>query len=52
MMHPLHWRYIWLKGWPEVEEISEKSKVEKAIQYWRKLPVRVTRIIEPAIRSI
>ena len=49
--YPLHWHYIWLKGRPENEEPSEKSKFEKAIQYWRKLPVPVTKIIGPAIRK-
>lgn len=49
--HPLHWHYIWLKGRPESEETTEKSKFEKAIQYWQKLPVPVTKIIGPAIRK-
>lgn len=49
--HPLHWHYIWVKGRPDDEDSSKKSKFEKAIQYWQMLPVPVTKIIGPAIRK-
>ena len=48
---PLHWHYIALDGQPIGEETSEKSKFERAIQYWQKLPVPVTKIIGPMIRK-
>ena len=48
---PLHWHYILLNGQPIIEETSEKSKFEKAIHFWKKLPVRVTKIIGPMIRK-
>jgi serine/alanine adding enzyme len=48
---PLHWHYISLNGQPVDEEPSEKSKFEKAIRYWQKLPVPVTKVIGPLIRK-
>ena len=48
---PLHWHYIFLNGRPVELETSEKSKFDKAIQYWKKLPVPVTKIIGPRIRK-
>jgi len=48
---PFHWHYIYLKGEPPGLENSEKSKFEKAIQYWQKLPVPVTKVIGPRIRK-
>ena len=47
----LHWHYISLNGQPIIEETSEKSKFDKAIQYWQKLPVPVTKILGPMIRK-
>ncbi len=47
----LHWHYITLQGQPVDEETTEKSKFDKAIQYWQKLPVPVTKIIGPWIRK-
>ncbi len=47
---PLHWHYISLDK-KLTEEKSEKSKSEKAIRYWQKLPVPVTKIIGPRIRK-
>ena len=47
---PLHWQYIYLKD-TAVPDVLEKSRFEKAIQYWKKLPIPVTRIIGPAIRK-
>jgi len=48
---PLHWHYISLTGKPVVEPGSEKSKFEKAIRFWQKLPLSVTKIIGPMIRQ-
>jgi serine/alanine adding enzyme len=48
---PLHWHYLSLNGTTINEETSEKSKFDKAIQYWQKLPVPVTKIIGPMIRK-
>ena len=48
---PLHWQYIYLKGEPPASETSEKAKFEKAIRYWQKLPVSVTKILGPRIRK-
>ncbi len=48
---PLHWHYISLDGQPVNDDTSEKSKFDKAIQYWQKLPVPVTKIIGPMIRK-
>ena len=47
----LYWHYISLKGKPISQDSSEKSKFNKAIQYWQKLPVCVTQIIGPMIRK-
>ena len=47
----LHWHYIALDGQPISEETSEKSKFEKAIRFWQKIPVPVTKIIGPMIRK-
>ena len=48
---PLHWHHISLNGWPIGTETSEKSKFDKAIKYWQKLPVPVTRVFGPMIRK-
>ena len=48
---PLHWHYISLNGKSIGVQASEKSEFEKAIQYWQKLPVPVTKIIGPMIRK-
>jgi CelD/BcsL family acetyltransferase involved in cellulose biosynthesis len=48
---PLHWHYIVLDGRGMHESRNERSKYEKAIQYWRRLPVPVTRMIGPMIRK-
>ena len=49
--NPLHWHYISIKGKSADTETSEKSKFEKAINLWQKLPVSVTKIIGPMIRK-
>jgi lipid II:glycine glycyltransferase (peptidoglycan interpeptide bridge formation enzyme) len=48
---PLHWTYISLNDQPINETVSEKSKFEKAIRIWKKLPVSVTKVIGPRIRK-
>ena len=47
----LYWHCISLNGHQVGEETSEKSKFEKAISYWQKMPVPVTKIIGPMIRK-
>jgi len=48
---PLHWHYFSVNGGPIDDEASEKVKFEKLMQYWRKLPVSVTKIVGPMIRK-
>ena len=47
----LHWHYISLNGEPVDTETFAKSKFEKAISYWKELPVPLTRAIGPMIRK-
>ena len=47
----LHWHYISLDSQPIDEETSEKSKFDKAIRFWQKIPVPITKIIGPMIRK-
>ena len=47
----LHWHFISLNGQTVGHETDQKSKFEKAIRYWQKLPLPVTRIIGPMIRK-
>ncbi len=49
--NPLHWHFVSLNGNTIDEETSEKSRFDKAIQYWQKLPVPVTKYIGPMIRK-
>lgn len=49
--HQLHWHYIYLNGRIHDKETTEQTKFDRAIQYWKKLPVPVTRIIGPMIRK-
>jgi len=48
---PLHWQYISLNGKSIEKETPEKSKFDKAIKFWQKLPVPVTKILGPMIRK-
>ena len=49
---PLHWHSFSLEGKSTLSaEVSEKSGFDKAIQYWQKLPVSITKIIGPSIRK-
>jgi serine/alanine adding enzyme len=48
---PIYWQNISLNGHlPEIQG-NDKSKFKTAIDYWRKLPVPVTRIIGPHLRK-
>ncbi len=48
----LNWHNIYLNNPPpQHAETSEKSRFDKAIEYWKKLPVSLTRIIGPMIRK-
>ena len=44
---PLQWHYFSLNDKPIDENIAEKPKFDKAIHYWQKLPVPLTKIIGP-----
>ncbi len=48
---PLYWHYIFLDGKLPNLESSGKERFEKAIRYWQKLPLVVTRVIGPSIRK-
>jgi FemAB-related protein (PEP-CTERM system-associated) len=48
---PLHWYYFLADDHPMEEDDSEKSRFDKAIQYWKKLPVFITKMIGPPIRK-
>jgi FemAB-related protein (PEP-CTERM system-associated) len=47
----LHWHYIYLNGQPDNTDSSEKSKFDRAIRQWKKLPVSITRFMGPMIRK-
>jgi len=47
----LYWHYISTDNRAISEESDEKSKFNKAIEYWKRLPVSVTKIIGPMIRK-
>ena len=47
----LYWHYFLMNGHPTGEKDSEKSRFDKAIRYWKKLPVIVTKMIGPPIRK-
>ena len=47
----LHWQYINLNGLPLNNYLDQKSKFQRAIQYWQKLPVPLTKILGPPIRK-
>ena len=48
---PLNWHYIFLEGEPSDQETSEKSRFDKAIKFWQKIPISITKIIGPPIRK-
>ena len=47
----LQWLYITIDSQSIEVKISEKSKFDKAIRYWKKLPVSITKFIGPSIRK-
>jgi len=49
--HPLHWQFIMRDGSNMEEETDEKAALGKAVKYWKKLPIVVTRIVGPMIRG-
>ncbi len=48
---PLYWHYISLDGELPDPESSGKERFEKAMRYWQRLPLLVTRVIGPSIRK-
>ena len=48
---PLHWYYASLNGKSISGVSTEKSRFDRAIYYWQKIPVPVTKIIGPMIRK-
>ncbi len=48
---PLYWHYISLNNRAISSEPDEKSKFSKAVEYWKRLPVSLTKIIGPLIRK-
>jgi len=48
---PLYWSTISSNGNIIEEELNIKSKFDKAIQCWKKMPVPITKIIGPRIRK-
>ena len=47
----LDWHYISLNGNVFTEETPENSRFARAIEYWKKLPVQITRIVGPMLRK-
>jgi len=48
---PLQWQYIAISGASAESGVTQKSRFERAIRYWQKLPVGVTRILGPIVRK-
>ncbi|MCI0564885.1 MAG: FemAB family PEP-CTERM system-associated protein [Nitrososphaera sp.] len=48
---PLYWHCFSVNGKPLDLERSDKARFQKAIRYWKMLPLPVTRIIGPCIRK-
>ena len=48
---PLFWHNISPDGSAVEENTIDKSKFDKAVQYWQKLPVPVTKLVGPRIRK-
>jgi len=48
---PLHWHYFSLNGKRLKGESDDKARFDKAIRYWQRLPVPVTKIVGPMIRK-
>jgi serine/alanine adding enzyme len=48
---PLNWQYLSVNRKPGESNLSEKTKYSKAIKYWQKMPVHLTKILGPIIRK-
>ena len=48
---PMYWHNIVLNGKPAGNNESEKSRYEKAIRYWKRLPLPISNMIGPYIRK-
>ncbi len=48
---PLYWYYISLSDSMGHKAESEKERFKKAINYWKKLPIPITKILGPMIRK-
>jgi len=48
---PLYWHDVLLKSNSLENESNNSSKYNKAIQFWQKLPVNITKLIGPMIRK-
>jgi FemAB-related protein (PEP-CTERM system-associated) len=48
---PLHWHYIFVNGKSREVESSPTERFGRVSNYWKKLPLLVTRIIGPSIRK-
>jgi len=48
--NPLYWQYVSLDEGKVAVPGSEKSRFDRAIYYWKKLPVPLTKLIGPMIR--
>jgi len=46
----LHWQYLSIKGRRSESPKLEKSNFQRAIHYWQRLPVPLTRVLGPMIR--
>ncbi len=47
----LHWQFIFINSKESQKEFSDSSKMQKAVRYWQKLPVSLTKILGPMIRK-
>lgn len=48
--HTLYWHYVALDGVAIANGQSEKAAFKTAIEYWKKLPVPLTRLLGPVVR--
>jgi CelD/BcsL family acetyltransferase involved in cellulose biosynthesis len=48
---PLYWHHIILDGKQISNDYSEKSRFERAIEYWKKLPLPISNRVGPLIRK-
>lgn len=48
---PLNWYHIYLNNGQNEKKIPDKERFSKAVYFWKKLPVPLTRVIGPPIRK-